>query len=162
MTPVHISSPITFSGFNNSRYREQILQRLLSSLAIRYEICTTYYHLVRVARLELARIFHRGILSPLCLPFHHTRISQGSFKVMPSTILNSLRVLQCGFHRIISITHKRLNEALIRIGLTTHNHLADISGESANKSNTKVILLYRNSSSARIYIRSTTKLSSHI
>ena len=68
MTPFHTRSPTTFSGSNNSRYREQILQRLLSSLATWYKICTTCYHLVLDTRLELVRCCHRQILSLLCLP----------------------------------------------------------------------------------------------
>ena len=68
MTPFYTRSPTTFSGSNNSRYREQILQRLLSSLATWYKICTTCYHLVLDTRLELVRCCHRQILSLLCLP----------------------------------------------------------------------------------------------
>lgn len=58
MTPFYTHSPATFSEFkfNLSRYREQILQRLLSLLVIWYKICTTYYHLVPEVSYDLTRL----------------------------------------------------------------------------------------------------------
>lgn len=48
MTPFYIHSPTTFGGFkfHNSRYREQILQRLYPRWLSDIKFALLYYHLV--------------------------------------------------------------------------------------------------------------------
>lgn len=58
MTPFYTHSPTTFSEFkfNNSRYREQILQRLYPRWLSDIKFALLYYHLVPEVSYDLTRL----------------------------------------------------------------------------------------------------------